>query len=327
MKKNNIAIIGLGYWGTIVTNTLISLSMFKNIFIYDNDKNKVKIIKKKFGNKVITSDLNKIIKDNKIKNIFLATPPKNNFNIIKSLIKAKKNILIEKPGMIKLSHFNQIKKMLKKNSSKISFGYIYIYNDYIRYLKKIIDSKKLGKIKYINFQRQNFGPIRNKVSSAYDLATHDLSIIYYLFKNKVILQNSINHDILGKGNYDISSLNLIAGKIKIDINVSWLNPEKIRKIIIIGSKKMLLFDEMNYKEPIKIYNNYVSFPKIDKFSKDYFNQSKYIFKGSSRSIKLKDKKPLDNEIKEFIGKSVNLTDINFSEKIIKTLKKDKRLNF
>ena len=77
---------------------------------------------------------------------------------------------------------------------------------------------------------------------------------------------------------------------------------------------MLLFDEMNYKEPIKIYNNYVSFPKIDKFSKDYFNQSKYIFKGSSRSIKLKDKKPLDNEIKEFIGKSVNLTDINFSRK-------------
>ena len=83
---------------------------------------------------------------------------------------------------------------------------------------------------------------------------------------------------------------------------------------------MLLFDEMNDKEPIKIYNNYVSFPKIDKFSKNYFNQSKYIFKGSSKSIRLKDMKPLDNEIKEFINNQKNLTDINFSEKIIKTLK-------
>ena len=320
MKKDNIAIIGLGYWGTIVTNTLISLSIFKKIFICDNDKKKINILKKKFGNKVISIDQKEIINNNKIKNIFLATPPKSNFRILKLLINSKKNVLIEKPGMTKLTHFKQIKKILKKSRSKVTFGYIYVYNNYIRYLKKIIESKQLGVIKYINLQRQNFGPIRNKVSAAYDLATHDLSILYYLFNKKVILRNSINHDILGKGNFDISSLNLLSGNIKIDINVSWLNPEKIRKIIIIGSKKMLLFDEMNDKEPIKIYNNYVSFPKIDKFSKNYFNQSKYIFKGSSKSIRLKDMKPLDNEIKEFINNQKNLTDINFSEKIIKTLK-------
>ena len=143
--------------------------------------------------------------------------------------------------------------------------------------------------------------------------------MYYLFNKKIVLRNSINHDILRKGNFDISSLNLLSGNIKIDINVSWLNPEKIRKIIIIGSKKMLLFDEMNMNEPIKIYNNYVNFPKIDKFSKLYFNQSKYIFKGKSTSIKLKSNKPLNNEIEEFIKSKKNLTDIDFAKKIIKTL--------
>ena len=324
MKKDNIAIIGLGYWGTIVTNALISLSIFKTIFICDNDRKKVNILKKKFGNKVIAIDQKGIINNDKIKNIFLATPPGSNFRILKLLINSKKNILIEKPGMTKLTHFRQIKRILKKSKSKVTFGYIYVYNNYIRYLKKIIRSKQLGIIKYINFQRQNFGPIRNKVSAAYDLATHDLSILYYLFNKKVVLRNSINHDILRKGNFDISSLNLLSGNIKIDINVSWLNPEKIRKIIIIGSKKMLLFDEMNIKEPIKIYNNYVSFPKIDKFSKNYFNQSKYIFKGSSKSIRLKNMKPLDNEIKEFINNQKNFTDINFSEKIIQTLKSIKK---
>jgi len=78
---------------------------------------------------------------------------------------------------------------------------------------------------------------------------------------------------------------------------------------------------MNYIAPIKIYNNYVNFPKIDKFTKYYFNQSKYIYKGSSKSIKLIDKQPLKEEIIEFIKNKKIITDINFSKKIIKTLSK------
>ena len=320
MKKQNIAIIGLGYWGTIVTNTIISMGLFEKIYIYDNDISKVKIIKKKFGSRVVSIKFDQIKNDKKIKNVFLATPPRINFKILKALIKHKKNILVEKPGMINLRYFDLIEKELKKNKIKLSFGYIYIYNNYIRYLKKIIQSKELGKIKYINFQRQNFGPIRNRVSATYDLATHDISILSFLFDKNIKLKRSISHDILGKNNYDISFLNLEVNRAQIDINVSWLNPEKIRKIIIIGSKKMLLFDEMNINEPIKIYNNYVSFPKIKNFSKLYFNQSKYIFRGKSKSIRLSMQKPLNVEIEEFIKSKRNLTNLKFSKNIIKTLK-------
>ena len=250
----------------------------------------------------------------------MATPPKNNYKLLSTLIKKDKNILIEKPGLTNLIYYKKIKNEIKKSKSRLSFGYIYIYNQYIKYIKKIIESNKLGRVKYINLQRQNFGPIRNKVSAAFDLATHDISILYYILNKKIILKNSINHDILGKKNYDISFLNLKSADIKIDINVSWLNPEKIRKMIIIGSKKMLLFDEMNIHEPIKIYNNYVAFPKIDKFTKYFFNQSKYIFKGKSKSIKLKETKPLNNEIIEFLKKKQNITDLNFSENIVKIIK-------
>ena len=320
MKKQNIAIIGLGYWWTIVTNTIISMGLFEKIYIYDNDISKVKIIKKKFGSRVVSIKFDQIKNDKKIKNVFLATPPRINFKILKALIKHKKNILVEKPGMINLRYFDLIEKELKKNKIKLSFGYIYIYNNYIRYLKKIIQSKELGKIKYINFQRQNFGPIRNRVSATYDLATHDISILSFLFDKNIKLKRSISHDILGKNNYDISFLNLEVNRAQIDINVSWLNPEKIRKIIIIGSKKMLLFDEMNINEPIKIYNNYVSFPKIKNFSKLYFNQSKYIFRGKSKSIRLSMQKPLNVEIEEFIKSKRNLTNLRFSKNIIKTLK-------
>lgn len=320
MKKEIIAIVGLGYWGTIVTNTVVSMNKFRKIYVFDNDTQKIKNIKKKFGNKIEYISFNKIKNDDQIKNIFLATPPKVNFKLLNTLICKNKNILIEKPGLTNLSQYRKIKDMMKKTKSNLSFGYIYIYNDYIKYIKRIINSKELGKIRYINLQRQNFGPIRNKVSAAFDLATHDISILYYLLNKKILLKKSINHDILGKKNFDISFLNLKAGEIKIDINVSWLNPEKIRKIIIIGSKKMLLFDEMNISDPVKIYNNYVSFPKIDKFTKYFFNQSKYIFKGKSRSISFKETKPLNNEINEFLKNNESITNIKFSENIIKTIK-------
>lgn len=320
MKKYNIAIIGLGYWGTIVTNTIVSMGLFKKIFIYDSDTSKIQILKKKFGSKVISINYDEIKKNKEINNIFLATPPKINFNILKSLIKEKKNILVEKPGMTNLKLFDLLEKELKTNKVKLSFGYIYLYNNYIRYIKKIIKSKKLGKIRYINFQRQNFGPIRNKVSATYDLATHDISILSFLLNSKIKLKKSVNHDILGKNNFDISFLNLESNGTKIDINVSWLNPEKIRKIIIIGSRKMLLFDEMNNNEPIKIYNNYVNFPKIDKFSKFYFNQSRYIFKGRSTSIKLKETKSLNNEINEFVKSKKNIANLKFSKNIIRIIK-------
>ena len=320
MKKDIIAIIGLGYWGTIVTNTVVSMNKFKKIYVYDSDHQRIKDIKKKFGSKISYTNFDKIKNDNQIKNIFLATPPRVNYKLLTTLIKKNKNILIEKPGLTNLSYYKKIKKKIEMSKSRLSFGYIYIYNEYIKFIKKIIDTNKLGKIKYINLQRQNFGPIRNKVSAAFDLATHDISILYYLLNKKIILKKSINHDILGKKNFDISFLNLNCGDIKIDINVSWLNPEKIRKIIIIGSKKMLLFDEMNNNEPIKIYNNYVAFPKIDKFTKYFFNQSKYIFKGKSKSIKLKETRPLNNEIIHFLKKNQNITNLKFSENIIKTIK-------
>ena len=319
--KKKIAVFGCGYWGTIVVNSLLKSKLFKKIYIYDPDYKKVSILKKRFKNILIYKSYNKILKDKDIKNIYLATHPNINFGVLKQGIKYKKNILIEKPGLTNLNQFRKIKSLVKKNKSKIFFGYVYVYNQYIKYIKKIVNKKTLGTIKYINFKRQNFGPIRDGVSSIYDLATHDLSILHFLFNKVSKLKKIVKHDLLNKKNYDISYLNLEIGKIKVDINVSWLNPEKIRKIIIIGSKKMLVFDEMNKKKPIQIYNNYVYFPKIDKFSKQYFGKTHFIFKGKSSSIKLNSKPPLDEEIKAFVNEKKIVTNLTFSENIIKTLSK------
>ena len=317
-KKQKIAIIGCGYWGSIIAKTLISLK-FKNIYIYDENFNNALILKNKFSNLIIEKKLEKILKNKKILNCFLITPPSKNLSLIKIFIKNKKNIFVEKPGVTNLSQLKQIKKLLNISKNKFMIGYVYCYNDQIRKIKKIIQSKILGDIMYINFQRQNLGPIRNDVDVDYDLTSHDISILYYLFNKIPKISFTKKYSFLKKNISDISNLHLKIDSIIIDINNSWINPTKIRKLTIVGSKKMLLFNELDQNSPITIYNQYANYPDTSYFDKRFLKNKAYIYYGNRYPVKYKKSLSLDNEITHFFTKKKPLTDINFGIKILKFL--------
>ena len=140
-------------------------------------------------------------------------------------------------------------------------------------------------------------------------------IISFLIIITLILVFIIFYKVLNKSNFYEPKRKI--KNIPIDINVSWLNPEKVRKITIITNKKMILFDEMNIAKPIQIYDNYANYPKISKFTDDYFSQKAFVYRGKSRYIKLKDKMSLDQEILDFINNKKNISDIDFATDIIK----------
>ena len=323
-KNQKIALIGCGYWGTIIAKTLIQLN-FKNISIYDSNFNNLKTLKNKFKNLNIEHKFSKILENDEIKNIFFATPPSKNYKIVKNALLYKKNVFLEKPGVTKIYELKNLNLISLKNKCKLMFGYVYCYNDYIKYIKKIINKNELGKILYLSFQRQNLGPIRNDVNVADDLSSHDLSIILHLFKKLPTILNHIKYSLLKKSIYDISNLHMKLKNIYIDINNSWLNPKKIRTLTIIGSKKMLLFDEMNLDEPIKIYDKYAKYPKIQDFDKKFFKSKALIHVGKNISPKIKTTPALENEIKHFFNSGIKknrpITDFKFSFEILKLLKR------
>jgi predicted dehydrogenase len=323
-KKQKIALIGCGYWGTIIAKTLTDLK-FKNIIIFDSNALNAITLQKKFSNLKICERYSKILNDNTIKNIFFATPPSVNFKIVKMALNSQKNIFLEKPGVIKKSELKQIGNLSAKNKCKLMIGYVYCYNDYVKYIKKILNRKLLGTVLYINLQRQNLGPIRNDVSVADDLSSHDLSIILFLFKKIPLVIKHVKYSILKKNIFDISNLHMKLNKIYIDINNSWLSPIKVRTLCIIGSKKMLLFNEMDINEPIKIYDKYARYPKIEDFDKKFFNAKALIHHGKNISPKIKAKPALVNEIKHFLNSGINknrpITDFKFSFEILKLLKR------
>ena len=319
-KNQKIAVIGSGYWGSIIINTLIELR-FKNIVVYDKSIKNKKIAKNKFNIINIENSLSNILNDKNILNIFVVTPPSENLSIVKKLIFNDKNIFLEKPGFSSVKDIKIIENYLKKSKSKLMFGYIYYYNSYIEKIKTILDKKILGEIQYISFSRKNLGPIRSDVDVDYDLTSHDLSIIKKLFNKLPIIKSYQKYSLLKKDISDISNLHLKLQNIKIDINNSWLNPTKERLIQIIGKKKMLSFDELNVEAPIKIYNQYAKYPKLDFFDKQFIRSKALIYKGKSKSIKLKTKSPLINEIYSFFKYKKPFTDIKMAKEILTFLEK------
>lgn len=297
------ALIGTGYWGSIIANTLIKITK-KKIIVYDKLKENSSLLKQKFKNRILVAkNYNEIFKNQKIENIILATHPSVNYNLGKKTLLLKKNLFVEKPIVTNPKQLSELIKLSKKNKKILMGGYIYLYNSYIKKIKTIIKKGELGQVKYIEIQRKNLGPIRNEIDSHFDLGSHDLSILKFLFNKKMKITNLIKRNILKKNISDITSINLNIGNIKCEIISSWLNPKKERKILIIGSKKMLLFDEMETKNKLRIFNKYAFYPKITKFKDNYLSNVARIYLGKTKNINVKESDTLKTELIHFEKKA------------------------
>ena len=322
MKNNQIGIIGLGYWGTNIVNVLFKLGINK-IYCFDKNLENLKEIKNKFPKVNIIKNFNIFLKM-KFDGIIISVDTKHHYPVASKCLLAGFNIFLEKPVTNNSKKLIKLIKIAKLKKKKIMSGYIYFYNDHIRYIKNLIVKKKLGKILYMSFDRSNLGPVRNDVSSVWDLSSHDIGILKFFFKKEIKIINFLGHDILKKKIFDISQFSCKIGDIKVDFKSSWLSPEKIRKIIIIGKKKMLLYNELDFESPIKIFNKYAEYPKIGKFKRKFFTQKANIYLGKTYVPKIMSSSPLENEMKEFLkclkNKSIPLTSTNLSLDIHKILK-------
>lgn len=213
-------------------------------------------------------------------------------------------------------------------------GYIYNFNVFIKYIKNVLNKNILGKIRYIYFERCNLGPIRNDTSCIWDLASHDISTASYLLKGEPKIRNVQVYNFLKKDKFDISNITLDYNNVKVEIKSSWLSPEKSRKLIIIGEKKMLQFNEMEKENKIKIYNKYATYyPNIlKKYPKKFFTPSANIKIGKTFEPQIIFSPPLEDEVKHFLNcidrRVKPLTDGFYALNIIKIIERiEKKINY
>lgn len=317
-----IGIIGYGYWGSKILSKLKFLNdSFEIKFICDSDLKKLYSKRKTYR---IIKNYRGGLKFGKLDAVFICTNPISHFKISNFFLDNNVNVFVEKPICSDIKQFNILKNKAIKKRLIIYEDLIFLHDEKIKMLNKIVNKKSFGKPILYNSVRSNLGGFQFNTNVIDDLLTHDLSILFMMFNNKIKKINCILHKTIKKLPGSVAYITIkLSGNLLVNFSFSWHSPLKIRQINIVGSKKMINFDGLMDSAPIKILNK--SFRLSNNRTFDYRI-------GDIKLPNIQNKKePLINTIltfKEIIEKKTILNKyIKLSEKIIKTKQKIKIQNF
>jgi predicted dehydrogenase len=255
----NIGVVGCGYWGPKHIRVCHELSNVNLSMVCDSDSRKLQQVKSQYPTVHITSSFNDFI-NNGVDGVIIATPVETHYKLAKEALLHDKHVMIEKPMTASSQEALELIEIAEKRKLVLMVGHTYEYHPAVDFLKELIDEDELGNIYSIDSKRLNLGLYRNDVNVLWDLAPHDISIILSLIKEEPVAV-SARGSHLNSGIYDIAYLEILFANGMIgNVHVSWIHPRKIREITIVGSKKMVVYDDVSENEKIHIYDKGVTIP-------------------------------------------------------------------
>ena len=269
----NIGVIGAGYWGPNLIRNFSQIQDCNMKTCCDLDQKKLDRIKSLFPEIHTSQQIDDILNDPTIEGVAIATPVYTHFDLAKKCLVNGKSVLIEKPFASSSQQCRELIELAEKQQKILMVGHTFEYTASVNKIKEILDSGELGLIHYISCQRLNLGLFQSDINVIWDLAPHDVSIILYLLNEfpESVNAQGMAHYKEGIEDVAVMTLNFSCGAIAF-IHNSWLDPDKIRKITIVGSKKMLVYDDINAGEKIRIYDKGVEAPPYyDTFAEFHFS--------------------------------------------------------
>lgn len=250
-----IALIGYGYWGPNVAKNLYKNKEYNFIAICDKKPERLEKANKIYANAVsYVENYREIIDDPKIDAVALAVETSAHYQLAKEALFAGKHVYVEKPFTDNVKDAEELYAIAQERHLKIHVDHIMVYHPVIKKIKEIIDSGDIGELIYFDCSRINLGNIKNDVSAMWDLSVHDLSIIDYLSDG----EEPVSVKAMGKKVYSqkesITFLDLAYERFLANITASWLSPIKERRLIIAGTKKMLVYDDVDVLNKLIIYD-------------------------------------------------------------------------
>lgn len=255
----NIGIIGMGYWGPNLYRNFNNNKNFLVKYICDND---LKTLSKIPVNKNLTSkitDYKKILKDESIKAVVIATPVRTHYTIAKESLRSGMHIFVEKPLADSSKKCQELIKIAKNNSLKIFVDHTFLYTSAVNKIKEIMNKQNFGDLLYYDSTRINLGLIQEDINVMWDLGVHDLSILNFIQRKKPKLISAVGHKHFKSKPATSAYMTLLyENNFVAHINVNWLSPVKIRQTILGGTKKMILYNDLEPSDKIKIFNKGVN---------------------------------------------------------------------
>lgn len=246
--------VGYGYWGTNVTKKLMNSSMFELVYLAESDEKRTASAKDAIPKDTrIISDYHEGLDDN-IDAVVICTQTEYSYDIAMDAMKCGKHVFTEKPLATNVERADSMASFAKENNLVLHCDHLMVYNPVIRYIKEMIDAGELGEIMYVDISRVNLGPIRKDINAMLDLAVHDIAVIDFLLDGIVPDKiSAFGTRFFGKQD-TITYLSMKCNETLININSSWVSPVKVRRTLIGGTKKMVIFDDVKPDDKLTIYD-------------------------------------------------------------------------
>ena len=260
-KRLKIGVVGLGYWGPNLARNFNGLPDCDLEALCDLSEDRRAHVQSLYPGVQAESDFNALISDPDLDAIAIATSLKSHHPLGKASLLAGKHTLIEKPLASSIEESQELVDIAKENGLILMVGHTFLYSPPIMRIKEIVDSGDLGDIRYISARRLNLGLFQSDTNVAWDLAPHDVSIILHLMGENPISVNCQGSAHITPNIEDVTTMSLqFSDERSAIIQSSWLDPKKVRDMTIVGSKRMIVYDDIAQQEKIKIFDARVERP-------------------------------------------------------------------
>jgi predicted dehydrogenase len=293
-----VGVVGCGYWGPNLIRNFAQLRDSEVIACADLAEGRLAHMKTLYPGVETTRNYIDLVESREIDAIVIATPPTTHVEIALRALDAGKHVFVEKPLATSGADCEAMIASAREKKRVLMVGHTFLYTAAVNKIKDLIKAGELGDILYVNTTRVNLGIFQEDINVVWDLAPHDVSILNYILDNHPVEVAAHGHSYIRQNVEDIAYLHLkYPGSVMAHVHVSWLNPNKIRETTVVGSKKMLVYDDISSLEKIRIYDKGVTvLPHYDTFGEF---QLSYRF-GDIFIPRLDDSEPLKVACQHFV---------------------------
>ncbi len=259
-------IVGVGDWGKNLVRVFCQLRDVELAWCCDADSGRRDAISRAYPGLRLTSRFEDMLETPDVDAIIVSSSAVSHYPLAKAALEAKKHVYVEKPLALSSAHADELVELANVRSLKLMVGHLLLYHPAVGSLKKLVEEGELGDVYYIYSQRVNLGKIRQDENALWSFAPHDISVILHLLGRLPVSISARGESYLQHGVEDVVFINMKFADHKMaQIQVSWLDPHKVRKITIVGSKKMVVFDDVESTEKLKIFDKGVAGVSYDSY--------------------------------------------------------------
>ncbi len=298
MNKISVGVVGCGYWGPNLARNFNNNPECRLRAVCDLDEGRLAHMKSLYPQVEIYRDFEKMLQDSTLDAVIVSVPVHQHYRVAKACLLAGKHTLIEKPMASTSKECEELIDIARRKKLTLMVEHTFLYSEPVRQIAPIVKNGDLGELRYINCQRLNLGLFQKDINVAWDLAPHDISIILHIFGERPQTINCQGNAHITPGIEDVTNISLRFGNQRFaTVQSSWLEPRKVRQMTFVGSKRMIVYDDLNPTEPIRIYDVRVERPPhYDSFAEFHYS---YHY-GDSYIPYVKQEEPLKRLAQHFV---------------------------